>query len=185
MAHSRATDQTVSASKAVQPQVMSVAVSDPVGDLRASTRVHQQVIVPAAVQQRNITIQLLNTPDPSGEPSWIIFGTVANGTSRTVNWTTGPQVAGTELFAMSQMSFYFSTNPYNTYADFKANTPQWPGAAFNMANVICSFWQDEAMSDGVNVSSRQSLYNFSGGPIYVMATLRLRIIANTTNVSTS
>lgn len=181
-----ATDAVVSAAKAVTSQVMSVAVHDPVGNLAASTRVHQQAIVPAAVKQRNITVLLADSPNaPNGEPSWFINGAIPNDASQTVNWTTSSNPAGTELFAMSMMSYYFSLVPYSDYPTFKANSLQWPNASYNMNTVPASFWQDEAMSDGNNVVSRQSFVNFSGVPLYYMATIRLRILANTTNLGTN
>lgn len=185
-----ASDSILTGSSTVQlVNPPSIDNRDPVGDLNNSTRVHQQQVIPGGIKQRNLTIQLLNDPDPTftgnTEPFWFIFGGVPSNGTNTVNWTTFSNTPKTELFAVTQMSFYFSQIPYPDYQTFKAQGEQWPGEVFNMRDIICSFWQDEGLSDGYNVISRQSLYNFSNVTVYVMATMRQRVLANTSSLTSN
>lgn len=187
-----------SASTILPVAVETIVNVDPIADLAstAPTRVTQQRIVPAGVKQRNVRVQLLNDPSSAtGDPlnTAAIFGPIGPVTSqgsRTITWLTNPNNPDQTLLAMSQMSFYFSAAPYYTYADWIANVPEWPNSTYNMTNIVCTFWQDEATSDIIGnsngVFSKQSCYNFGvGGSVFLMATLRLRIIANTTSISTS
>lgn len=181
MAITDATDNTTSVASAVSSTLPFVDNNDPVGNQLASARTTQQHIIPAAVKQRNIEIDIINRPAIGLDPAWGIFGPVPSGASRTLVWIT---TGNAELFATTPMSFYFATANYPDYATFKQQGSLWPGPQFNMTNILCSFWQDEADSDGSNIVSKQTLYNYSGLSVYVMATTRVRFIANTTVVGT-
>src|SRR5882762_5783503 len=143
-----------------------------------SSRLTQQQQLPSVVKQRNVVVQLDNGPSLTGEPYWVIQGPISSGGSRTVTWITAPVITNQQLFGMGMMSFYFSATPYSTYNDVKLNTPSWPNSTFNMTNLICSFWQDEGATNGYNIISKQTFYNFSGTAVYFMATLRTRILSN-------
>lgn len=181
-----ATDNTVSASAAIKSVVMSVDNNDPVGNLMASGRTTQQHIIPVAVKNRNIDIQITNVPnDLTGEPGFIIFGPVPTGVSHTIEWqVSAGSDAGQELFLMPLMSFYWSTALYPDYATFVANAPKWPGGGFNMTNLQCSFWLDEGFSSSLGVAMEQTFYNNTGQTVYGMATARARLLANVAILST-
>lgn len=154
---------------------------DPLSQMiSTSGRVTQQRVIPGGVKQRHLEVEFENAPtNLSKDPGFVIFGPISSGISKTVTWTTSSTVsAQQQLFAMTTMSFYFSLVSYPTYATFRQSGSLWPNGLFNMTNVICSFWNDEESSDGYNIVSKQSFYNFSGAPVYVMAAIRLRLFSN-------
>ncbi len=169
--------------------------NDPIADLAGATssRVTQQRIIPLGVKQRNIQIQLLNSPAADVRPfnTADIFGgslgPIANNSSLTVTWSTGSP-SGQEILAISQMSLYFYPTSLPSYDAYAAKTTAWPNTSYSMRNIFCSFWQDEAKLDtqgnANGLFSSSSCYNWSGADVYVMATIRIRILANVTQVNT-
>lgn len=182
-----ATDNTVSASAAIKSVVMSVDNNDPVANLAASGRTAQQHLVPSAVKDRNIDIQVTNIPNSvTGIPGFIIFGPIPTGESRTINWEVeAGSDAGQELFVMALQSFYWSTALYPDYTTFITNAPKWPGGGFNMTNLQCSFWIDEGFSAELGIAAEQSFFNNTGADVYGMATARFRLLANVSTLSSN
>lgn len=145
-----------------------------------STRTTQQGIVTSAARQRNLKVGLRNLPDSATIPYYIIRGPVDDLQSVNLTWYTQSGGDTQSIFGYPAMSFYFSNDPLSSYNDFVSQADLWPSPNFNFTNMFVSFSLDSQLTDGNNLASRQSFWNFTHNAVYYMATYRLRVIEGTT-----
>lgn len=154
---------------------------DPIAD-QSTRRTTQQRIQPAAVKSRFITnLPFTNNPDiNTADPLFSDPVLVANGTSYTHQWWTHSP-AGQQVFGIPFTSLYISTTP--TPFDSLTFANKWPNATYHMGNFPVLIWNDQYWSDKLYIYTYYTMYNNSGDDVYVISTMRMRMLMDSGNTS--